>query len=125
MIEKSDMISQKYKVRNSPYKKVSYICFNESSLKTMNNAFHFSFKALFVLKIFTFFPKFFLAMYKNGLIRKLKLISKFMRSQTETQTTAINIFPNISKSKDNQTMKFVQLIEYNVRNIFPQKLCRK
>ena len=48
-----------------------------------------------------------------------------MASQIETQTIAINILPNISKSKGNQTMKFVQLIEYNVRNILPQKLCRK
>ena len=29
-----------------------------------------------------------------------------MGSQTETQTIAINILPDISKSKDNQTMKF-------------------
>ena len=31
---------------------------------------------------------------------------------------AINILPNISWSKDNQTMKFGRLIEYNQRNIF-------
>ena len=48
-----------------------------------------------------------------------------MASQIETQTIVINILSNISKSKGNQTMKFVQLIEYNVRNILPQKLCRK
>ena len=29
-----------------------------------------------------------------------------MGSQTETQTITINILPDISKSKDNQTMKF-------------------
>ena len=29
--------------------------------------------------------------------------------------------PNISKSKGNQTKKFDQLIEYNMRNIFLQK----
>ena len=28
---------------------------------------------------------------------------------------------NISRSKDNQTMKFGQLIEYNMRNIFVEK----
>ena len=33
--------------------------------------------------------------------------------------------PNISQSKDNQAMKFGQLIEYNKRNSFLQKLCRK
>ena len=29
----------------------------------------------------------------------------------------MNILPNISKSKDNQTMKFGQLIEYNMRTL--------
>ena len=35
-------------------------------------------------------------------------------------TIAINILLNISRSKDNQTMKFGQLIEY-IRNIFLEK----
>ena len=48
-----------------------------------------------------------------------------MTSQTGLQTITINILPNISQSKGNQTMKFGQLIEYNKRNIFLQKLCRK
>ena len=48
-----------------------------------------------------------------------------MTSQHGSQTTAIHILPNISQSKGNQTMKFGQLIEYNKRNIFLQKLCRK
>ena len=39
-------------------------------------------------------------------------------SQTGKQIIALYTFPNISKSKDNQTMKFGQLIEYNMRNIF-------
>ena len=45
-----------------------------------------------------------------------------MTSQTETQTSTKNILPDISKSRDNQTIKFGQLIEYNVCNIFLQKL---
>ena len=32
-----------------------------------------------------------------------------------------HILPNISRSKDNQTMKFGQLIEYDKMNIFLQK----
>ena len=32
---------------------------------------------------------------------------------------------NISKSKDNQVMKFGQLIEYNMRNIFPENSYKK
>ena len=48
-----------------------------------------------------------------------------MTSQPGLQTIAIYILPDISQSKGNQTMKFDQLIEYNKRNIFLQKLCRK
>ena len=48
-----------------------------------------------------------------------------MTSQPDLQTIAIHILPNIAQSKGTQTMKFSQLIEYNKRNIFAQKLCRK
>ena len=34
------------------------------------------------------------------------------------QTVAIHILPNTSRSKENKTMKFGQLTEYNMRNIF-------
>ena len=52
-------------------------------------------------------------MKENGLIRKLRLTLKFMRSQAEKQIITIHILPNISRSKDNQTMKFRQLTEYD------------
>ena len=45
-------------------------------------------------------------------MRKLRLISKFMTSQ---------IVNCISKSKENQKMKFGQLIENNMRDIFLEK----
>ena len=45
------------------------------------------------------------------------LISKVMTSQPRKQTIAIHMLPNISKSKGNQTMKFGQLIEYNMGNV--------
>ena len=60
-------------------------------------------------------------MYKNGLIRKVKLISKFMTSQPGKQTIAIHTLPSISRIKVNQTMKFGQLIEYDIRNTFLEK----
>ena len=41
-----------------------------------------------------------------------------MTSQPGKQTITIHISPNISKRKSNQTMKFGQLIEYNMKNIF-------
>ena len=46
-------------------------------------------------------------------------------SQPGSQTIAIHILPNISQNKDNQTLRFDQLIEYKKRNIFLKKLCGK
>ena len=60
-------------------------------------------------------------MSRNGLIRQTRLISKFMTSQPEKYTFPMDILPNISRSKGNRTMKFSQLIEYNMRNIFLEK----
>ena len=40
-----------------------------------------------------------------------------MTSQSGLQTIAIHILPNASRTKGNQTMKFNQLIEYNMRKI--------
>ena len=44
-----------------------------------------------------------------------------MMSQPGKQTIAIYILPNISRIKSNQIMKFCQLIEYTMRNIFLEK----
>ena len=53
------------------------------------------------------------------------LILKFMTSQPGQQTIRIHILLNISQSKGSKTIKFGQLIEYNKKNIFLQKSCRK
>ena len=37
----------------------------------------------------------------------------------------IHLFPNISQSKSNQIMKIGHVIEYNNRNVFLQKSCKK
>ena len=50
---------------------------------------------------------------------------KLMTSQPGKETISMHLFPNISRSTGNQTMKFVQLIKYNTRNIFPEKICAK
>ena len=59
-------------------------------------------------------------MEKDGLIRKIRLISKFATSQ---QTISIYILINISRRKCNQTIKLGQLIEHKMRyrNIFLEK----
>ena len=63
-------------------------------------------------------------MQENDLIRKLRLISKFMTSQAGKQMIATYTLPNISRNKGNQSMKFDQIIEYNMRN-FPVKILQK
>ena len=44
-----------------------------------------------------------------------------MTSKPRKQKIAIHILPNISRSKSNQTMKFGQLLDYNMSNIFLEK----
>ena len=45
-----------------------------------------------------------------------------MTSQTGQKIIKIHILSNISRSKDNQAVKFDQLIEFNMRHIFVEKL---
>ena len=42
------------KVGSWTSKKICFVCFNESPLKTMKNAFHLVIRALYILKIFKF-----------------------------------------------------------------------
>ena len=80
----------------------------------MKNAFYFTLKALFLLKIFKFLSWLF------GHFEKWeRLISKFVTSQSGQLTNAIHILTNILGSKGNQKI-FGELIECN-RNIFLEK----
>ena len=65
------------KFGHSPSKKIYFIHFNEMTLKMMKNAFYFMLKALFILTILKFFALTLQSCRKNGLIRKIRLISKF------------------------------------------------
>ena len=60
-------------------------------------------------------------MQKIGLTRKIRLISKFTTSQSEKQTIAVHILPNILRSKGNQTIKFGPIHRIHMRNIFLEK----
>ena len=59
-------------------------------------------------------------MLKSGLIRKVRLICVSIDYDFTDWTKNIikHILSNISRSKGNKTMKFGQLIEYNMKNIF-------
>ena len=55
------------------------------------------------------------------MIRKITLISKFVTSHHEKRTIAIHILHNILRSKGDQTIKFGQLTEYDMRKILLEK----
>ena len=90
----------------------------------MKNVFHFILKAFFVLKTFKFLYWLFAYVKKrfdqNDTVNfKIYDITTWLINSYNTY-----IFPNISQSKDHQTIKFDQLIEYNKTNIFLQTSCR-
>ena len=99
--------------------KVVFICFNESPLKLIKNAFYFMLKAVFVLKIISFLSSLF-GYVEKRLDKKVKVNFK-MYDVTELITITIitiHMLSKISRSKCKQTMEFCQQIEYNMRNIF-------
>ena len=67
------------KVRLSPFQNICFIFFHEGLSTIMKNAFYFILKALFILRVFKFLN--FWSCRKNGLIRKISLISELMTSQ--------------------------------------------
>ena len=48
-----------------------------------------------------------------------------MTSQRDKQTIVIHVLPNILRNKDNQSMKFGHLREYNMKTIFLEKTYTK
>ena len=82
-------------------------CFNESPSKIMKNAFHFLIKVFSVLKFLNFCPDFF-DHVRKGLDKKANFNLKICDFTDWTINIKIHILPNISRNKDNQTMKFAQ-----------------
>ena len=106
-------------------KNVGFICSYENLLKMIKNIFYFNFNFFLFSRYLKFCADRFSHVVKQLDGKAIRLILKFMMSSTVKQTITIHIFSNISRCKDNQTMKFGELIEYNVRNIFLQKSCKK
>ena len=48
-----------------------------------------------------------------------------MTSQTEQKIITIHVLLNISRSKDNQPVKFGQFIEYRIEKDFSSKIMKK
>ena len=88
----------------------------------MKNVFYFTSKALFVLEIFTFLS--WLFSYLEKRLDKKTIINFIIYDVTDwtKEIITIRILPNLSRSKDDQAMKFGQLIiKYSVKNKFPSK----
>ena len=79
----------------------------------MKNAFYFTLKAFFVLKIFKFL------FWRFSWVDQVNF--KIFDSQPGEKTIVIHILPNISRNKGNQTIRFGQLMEYNMRDILLEK----
>ena len=90
----------------------------------MKNAFYFIWKALFVLKMFTFLCWLFRHVEKTASSERWGYF-KFYDVTAWLRTITIHILSNVSGSKGNHTMKFGQAIEYDKRILFLEKSCRK
>ena len=105
--------SYRFSVMKGPFSGLKQFLATGKPLKKMKNAFCFNLKFLLVWKIFKFLSSF-LVMYKNGLNRKINLVSKFMAPQPD-------ILPNISRSKGNPAMRLGKLTEYSKRHMKNQE----
>ena len=86
----------------------------------VKNALHFMLKALFDFEKFTFLSRLFGEVEK--LLHEKARVNFKVYGVTEWRVYYYkHILSNISRSKGNQTMKFRQLIENNLRNIFLEK----
>ena len=89
----------------------------------LNGQFYFILKSLFVLKICKCLSPYFFGNVGKCLDKKARVSLKIYEVQIGKQTITMHVLRNISRSKDNKTMKFGQLIEHNLRNTFLQKSC--
>ena len=111
----------KLKVGLLPSKKNCFICVNESPLKKNEKCFLFHLKSSFrsqgIWIVVLTFRKTAWLEYQFNI--KFYNVTTWMTNNYNTHIACI------SEIKGNQTMDFGELIEYNKRNIFIQKLCRK
>ena len=90
----------------------------------IKNHFHFTLKAIFILKTIKFLSWLFANVGKRR-NKKAKVNFKIYDVIISKKIIAIQILPNISRSKNNQTIRFGQLIEYNMRKIYFEELYTK
>ena len=75
---------------------------------------------MLLLRYLIFFPEFFGHVGKR-IDKKAEVNFKIYDIPDWETKITIHVLPNISRSEDNQIIKIVQLIQYNVRNTFLKK----
>ena len=93
-------------------------------LKMTKNAFYFTSKYLKIFKIINFLFWLFGHVAKR-FHQKDKVNFKFCDVTASSTKSVIHILLSILRKKGNQTMKFGQLIQYNMRNTFLEKSYRE
>ena len=105
----------------------SQVCDNfwqlKALFKLMKIVFYFTYIVLFVLKIFIFFCSDFFDLVGKWLDKKAKVNFKICDVRTCETNKCNTLLPNISISKDNQKMKFLEnhtqnLVEKLVPDLF-------
>lgn len=74
-------------------------------------------KGLFIFNIIIFLSLLF-GHIRKRLDKKARLILKLITLQTGQQIISIHVLPKVSRTKENQTMKFGQLPKHYLGNIF-------
>ena len=118
LIKEYIYIANILKVGLSPTKKICFICFSESPLKMMKNAFYSTLKALFVFKVLNFCPEV-LIKQKKWLGQNDKVNFKIYGVKTQLRnhcnTHIVQYFTKLRQSE----LKFGLLIEYNKMKFGP------
>ena len=86
----------------------------------MKNAFYFTLKAILFVKIFRFFTW----LFEKWLDKEAKVNFEIYDFTDWKKIIIIHELPSISRSKDNQAMKFGQLIKLR-EILFSAKSCKK
>ena len=116
---RSNLINNSFLILKGPLSGLRQFLTVESHWKT-KNGFHFMLKALFVHEIFKFLPWSFCNV-ENRLDKKIMANFKVYDVTDRIINNYNTLWPYISKSKGNKSLKCGQLIKYGVRNIFLEK----
>ena len=114
-----------YKVRLSPFKKNFLNLLQRKLFKNNRECFIFHAKSYFLSwDVYIFVLKFWFCR-KTAWSESYHYFLNLRCHRLDKKSITKYILPNTPRNKGNQTMKFGQLIEYNMKNIFLEISCTK